>query len=151
MTDDLKRDQTARQMAMGIYARATASELEGAVRTLDPGHDVEDLRAPELGLVMARGRIGGTGAPFNAGEVTVTRAAVRLASGEVGVSYLLGRDKQKARAAAVLDALWQTGRRADVDAALLPVAERIRQDRESRRRKVAATRVDFFTLARGED
>ncbi|MDX6806481.1 phosphonate C-P lyase system protein PhnG [Terrihabitans rhizophilus] len=151
MNDDLKRHQTARQTAMGIYARATAAELVEALRVLAPGEGIEDLRPSELGLVMARGRIGGTGAPFNAGEVTVTRAAVRLPSGEVGVSYLLGRDKQKARAAAVLDALWQTDKRGDVDAALHPIAVRIREDREIRQRKVAATRVDFFTLARGED
>ncbi len=61
-----------------------------------PAH--EDLREPENGLVMVRGRIGGDGAPFNLGEATVSRAAVRLATGEVGFGYALGRDRRKAQA-----------------------------------------------------
>ncbi len=62
----------------------------------------------EDGLVMVRGRIGGDGAPFNLGEATVTRAAVRLASGEVGFGYVLGRDREKARLIALCDALLQS-------------------------------------------
>lgn len=45
---------------------------------------------------MVRGRIGGDGRPFNLGEGTVTRATVRLASGETGFAYHLGRDASKA-------------------------------------------------------
>ena len=71
-----------------------------------PAH--EDLREPENGLVMVRGRIGGDGAPFNLGEATVSRAAVRLATGEVGFGYTLGRDRQKARMIALCDALIQS-------------------------------------------
>ena len=59
---------------------------------------------------MVRGRIGGDGAPFNVGEATVTRAAVRLASGEIGFGYVLGRDHEKARLIALCDALLQTDR-----------------------------------------
>ena len=58
--------------------------------------DYVELRAAESGLVMVRGRIGGDGAPFNLGEATVTRATVRLASGEVGFAYVLGRDRDLA-------------------------------------------------------
>nr|WP_269812739.1 phosphonate C-P lyase system protein PhnG [Aurantimonas marina] len=61
------------------------------------------LRAPEAGLVMRRGRIGG-GAPFNLGEACVARASVRLASGEVGHAMVLGRDTDHARLAAFFDA-----------------------------------------------
>jgi alpha-D-ribose 1-methylphosphonate 5-triphosphate synthase subunit PhnG len=100
---------------------------------------------------MARGRIGGTGAAFNVGEASVTRAAVRLASGEIGIAYQLGRDRQKARSAALLDALWQTARRPEVEAALAAVAERIAAERALKARRVAATKVEFFTMARGED
>ena len=56
----------------------------------------EELRTAETGLVMLRGRIGGDGAPFNLGEATVTRAAVRLASGEVGFC-LRARPRRAAR------------------------------------------------------
>ncbi len=71
-----------------------------------PSHD--DLREAEHGLVMVRGRIGGDGAPFNLGEATVSRAAVRLASGELGFGYTLGRDREKARMIALCDALVQS-------------------------------------------
>ena len=76
-----------------------------------PAH--EDLREPENGLVMVRGRIGGDGAPFNLGEATVSRAAVRLSTGEVGFGYTLGRDREKARMIALCDALVQSDQFAD--------------------------------------
>ena len=147
----LNEVQSGRQRAMGVYARATSAELETALDALGLPDGVQDMRTPEPGLVMARARMGGTGAPFNAGEVSVTRAAVRLPTGEIGVAYQLGRDRDKARAAAVLDALWQTVRRAEVEAALAPIRERIAADRALKERRVAATRVDFFTMVRGED
>ena len=62
---------------------------------------------------MVRGRIGGDGAPFNLGEATVSRAAVRLSTGEVGFGYTLGRDRQKARMIALCDALVQSDQFAD--------------------------------------
>lgn len=140
-----------RQEAMRVYALATADELATALDRLGRPEGAEEMRAPEIGLVMARGRIGGTGAPFNAGEVSVTRAAVRLPTGEIGVAYQLGRDKPKARTAAMLDALWQTGRAAEIEAALEPVRQRIAEERALKARRVAATKVDFFTMVRGED
>ena len=58
---------------------------------------------------MVRGRVGGDGAPFNLGEATVSRAAVRLSTGEVGFGYTLGRDGEKAQLIALCDALVQSG------------------------------------------
>lgn len=143
--------QKLRQSAMGICARATAEELKEALDRIGRPDNVENLRAPETGLVMARARTGGTGVPFNTGEVTVTRAAVRLASGEIGIAYHLGRDRAKARDAALLDALLQAGRQAEVAAALAPVRARIAEERNLTARRVAPTKVDFFTMVRGED
>ena len=102
---------------------------------------------------MIRARVGGDGAPFNLGEATVTRAAVQLASGEIGFSYVLGRDREKARLAAIADALWQC---ADTRAAvernvLTPIRARLERERTQTREQTAATRVDFFTLVRGEN
>ncbi len=136
---------------MGVYARATADELNAALDRIGRPDGAEEMRSPELGLVMARGRMGGAGSPFNAGEVSVTRAAMRLPSGEIGVAYQLGRDRGKARAAALLDALWQGTKRRDVEAALDPIRARIAEQVLLKGRRVAATKVDFFTLVRGED
>ena len=115
--------------------------------------DYAELRAPETGLVMLRGRIGGDGAPFNLGEATVTRAAVQIASGEVGIAYILGRDEKKARLSAICDALWQSKRYCDAveRRVLAPIRTRLDAERAGERAKTAATRVDFFTLVRGED
>ena len=107
----------------------------------------------ETGLVMLRGRIGGDGDRFNVGEATVTRAAVQIASGEVGFAYIFGRDQKKARLCAVCDALWQSKkyREAVERWVLAPVRTRIEAERTSRRAQTAATKVDFLTLVRGED
>ena len=113
--------------------------------------ELHELRAPENGLVMARGRIGGDGAPFNLGEATVTRAAVQLQSGEVGFGYVLGRDKAKARLIAICDALIQSPRRDVVlERVVAPLRHAMLQRRQQTAARSAATRVDFFTLVRGE-
>jgi alpha-D-ribose 1-methylphosphonate 5-triphosphate synthase subunit PhnG len=144
-------DVAARRAVMAMVAKATAFELR-AVRDLAP-EGVVDLRPPETGLVMLRGRIGGSGAPFNLGEATVARAAVRLPSGATGFGHVLGRDRLKARNAALVDALWVEGERRDhLDRTILsPLAARLARDAARHTAEVAATRVDFFTLVRGDD
>jgi alpha-D-ribose 1-methylphosphonate 5-triphosphate synthase subunit PhnG len=101
---------------------------------------------------MLRGRIGGDGAPFNVGEATVSRAAVRLASGEVGFGYTLGRDREKARMIALCDALVQSDDFADdVETQVIaPLQAAILARRSHRAAEVAATKVDFYTMVRGE-
>ena len=99
--------QARRRAAMLVLAHSDAAEIAQCLETVGvPAH--EDLREPENGLVMLRGRIGGDGAPFNLGEATVSRAAVRLSTGEVGFGYVLGRDRQKAQMIALCDALVQS-------------------------------------------
>ena len=137
---------------MALAGAASLVELQAALARAGLPSEAEDLRAPETGLVMARGRIGGDGRAFNVGEATVTRAAVRLPTGETGFAYHLCRDRPKARLAAILDAHWQRlDRRRAVEAALSSIAERRAREAAAVARKVAATRVNFFTLARGED
>jgi alpha-D-ribose 1-methylphosphonate 5-triphosphate synthase subunit PhnG len=137
---------------MALLAQAEERELSAGLDLLAvPAFS--ELRAPEAGLVMLRGRMGGDGGPFNLGEATVTRAAVRLESGETGFSYLLGHRPKAARLAALADALWQRpDMRADVERLVLaPIRARIEADDRKVAARTAATRVDFFTLVRGED
>jgi alpha-D-ribose 1-methylphosphonate 5-triphosphate synthase subunit PhnG len=141
-----------RQAIMAICAEAERNELEAALATIGYDGKVDELRPSETGLVMVRGRIGGDGAPFNLGEATVTRAAVRLETGTTGFSYQLGRDVRKARAAAILDALVQSQiYRSAVEAATAPIRARLGAARQSRERQTAATRVNFFTMVRGDN
>ena len=111
------------------------------------------IRPPETGLVMLRGRIGGTGSAFNLGEATVTRCAVRTANGHEGHAYVMGRNQAHAKLAAVCDALLQDeSYHAKVDAEVLqPLQALMAEQRSLVARKAAATKVDFFTLVRGEN
>src|SRR5215468_10035749 len=96
-----------RQQAMAALVEASAPEMARLLAQVGPVPEHHQLRKAESGLVMMRGRIGGDGAPFNVGEVTVSRAAVQLATGEIGFGYVLGRDKEKAQLIAYCDALMQ--------------------------------------------
>lgn len=141
---------TARRGWMGLLARAPAARLAVLMPRDLPGYAM--LRAPEVGAAMVEGRMGGTGARFNLGEMTVTRAVLRLATGEVGHGHVQGRDKGHARNAALIDALMQTARADAVRAAVLdPLAAEEAARRAARAEQAAATRVEFFTLVRGED
>ncbi|MCE0506431.1 phosphonate C-P lyase system protein PhnG [Roseivivax sp. GX 12232] len=145
-------ETAARKVRMGRLAKAPEGRVAALLDAcLDrPGFDW--LRAPEIGSVMVRGRAGGTGQPFNLGEVTVTRCALRLASGEVGHAYLKGRRKADAEAAALVDALMQTDAAARLQSGVLEVLEdEARTARASRAARAATTKVDFFTMVRGED
>lgn len=136
---------------MALCAAGTAGDLEGCLRALTPVPAAEDLRPPETGLVMVQGRMGGDGAPFNVGEATVSRAAVQI-GGFSGFAYHLGRDRAKARLAAIIDALWQDpGRRGGVETALARLEARLAEEQALRAARTAATRVNFFTMVRGED
>ena len=140
-----------RKAAMAVLAHATAAEIAGQLAALSlPAY--ENLREAENGLVMLRGRIGGDGAPFNLGEATVSRAAVRLASGEVGFGYTLGRDREKARMIALCDALVQSDAfAAEIETKVIaPLRAALLASRHRRATAAAATRVDFYTMVRGE-
>jgi alpha-D-ribose 1-methylphosphonate 5-triphosphate synthase subunit PhnG len=146
-------DTAARQTLMRACADASEAELEAALAVLGKLPAAEELRPPQTGLVMLRGRIGGSGPPFNVGEATVTRAALRLETGAVGFAYLLGRSHRRARLAALVDAMGQDADcRARLEASLVaPVMARRSAEDARSRAETAATKVDFFTLVRGED
>jgi alpha-D-ribose 1-methylphosphonate 5-triphosphate synthase subunit PhnG len=143
----------ARRAAMAVLAQSDTVGIERGLAAADCQAEFVDLRAPEIGLVMLRGRVGGNGAPFNVGEATVTRAAVQLGSGEQGFAYILGRDPKKARLAALCDALWQADKTREriEQHVLTPLRAALEQQQQQQRARTAATKVDFFTLVRGED
>lgn len=142
-------DPVARKEWISTLAKSPPAELQRLIAEL-PAHDL--LRAAEVGAVMVQGRLGGTGAPFNLGEMTVTRCSVRLANGTVGHAWVQGRDKDHARRAAVVDALMQTDAASDIARQVIaPLANALHQQRAARAERAAGTRVDFFTMVRGED
>ena len=142
-----------RKALVRALSKATEAEMANALQAFPILPTPADLRSPESGLVMARARIGGLGNAFNVGEAVITRASVSLADGRVGHSYLLGRSASKARLAATIDAVGQNS----VDRLTLErnfvsvVTLRVNRENATRNEEVAATRVNFFTLARGEN
>lgn len=139
---------------MSVLAKARPAELEAAcAAALAPLPAYAFLRRPEVGMVMVRGRAGGTGERFNLGETTVTRCAVQVADGGVGYAYVAGRDARHAELAALVDALMlDEGRRPALAAAVIePLRTAQAERRRAASRKAAATRVDFFTMVRGEN
>ena len=140
-------DLPDRRRWMAVLARASADELAASADGRLP--PFTRLRGPEIGLVMLRGRAGGTGLAFNLGEATVARCTVRTADGWVGHAYCLGRDLRQAELAAALDAVLQDpARQAELNTAVIqPLATAQAARRETLSRRAAATQVQFFTLA----
>lgn len=143
----------ARQHWISVLSRSNATELQAYWDELSLDYAYTHLRKPETGLVMVRARAGGKGQRFNLGEATVTRCSISLENGEIGHAYVTSRNKLHAELAAVFDALLQ---QKDLKAALtekiiIPIEKRLSQEKASREEKVASTKVDFFTMVRGED
>lgn len=141
----------ARKAAIDTLSAAPAATLATLWHGLGITPEYRLVRGPETGLVMIRGRAGGGGNPFNLGEATVTRATIRLATGEVGHSYALGRDGEKAVRAALLDALWQREPERIETQVLAPLRQAAAAADDKVRAETAATRVNFFTMVRGDD
>ena len=143
--------QARRKAVMAVLAHSATADIAARLGAMAlPVY--EDLRQPENGLVMVRGRGGGDGAPFNLGEATVSRAAVRLSTGEVGFGYTLGRDREKAKLIALCDAMVQSAELADaIETQIVgPLRAAMIERRNRKVAETAATRVDFYTLVRGE-
>jgi alpha-D-ribose 1-methylphosphonate 5-triphosphate synthase subunit PhnG len=152
MAENASPAQKAHKRVIDVLARSTLTELRALWQALPQKPEHTFLRGPETGLVMVRGRIGGGGAAFNLGEVTATRATCRLSSGAIGHAHALGTGKEKARLSAIFDALWQEGsHRPLVETLIAEIESRIAAEEQARARETAATKVDFFTMVRGED
>ena len=161
MTSDLHANTPMdRPSWMGVLARAPVPRLAALFPDI-PAHSL--LRAPEVGAIMLRGRIGGVGQPFNLGEMTITRCTLSVTTAgadhagagnqsAVGHAYVQGRDRSHAIRAAAVDALMQTDQAQALHAAVLvPLAAEEAARKSVRASKAAATKVEFFTMLRGED
>jgi alpha-D-ribose 1-methylphosphonate 5-triphosphate synthase subunit PhnG len=70
----------------------------------------------------------------------------------VGFGYTLGRDGEKARLIALCDALVQSrdfGATVERDV-IAPLREQLLTERKQTAAETAATKVDFYTMVRGE-
>jgi alpha-D-ribose 1-methylphosphonate 5-triphosphate synthase subunit PhnG len=142
-------DEAGRRRWMGVLAKSQRAELEAELAAMGRVPVYRFLREPEIGLAMVRGRIGGTGAPFNLGEMTMTRCVVELAEGGApGFAFVAGRDKRHAELAAVFDALLQRSPSGPVAGAVDRLAVRQSERRAQKLAAVEPSRVEFFTMVR---
>jgi alpha-D-ribose 1-methylphosphonate 5-triphosphate synthase subunit PhnG len=147
-------EMAARQRRLRLLARAERNFLEACWTRLPSVPVWRKLKPPETGLAMVRARAGGSGQPFNFGEMTLSRCVVALEpDGVIGVGYVQGRDQRKAELVALFDALSQRPESLPMieQDVILPVERQLAEIAQIRREKVAATKVDFFTMVRGED
>lgn len=140
----------ARQRWLALLARATRDELDDALARCPDAPEFVWLRAPQTGLVLVQGRVGGSGDRFNLGETTVTRCTLRQRDGVVGTGYVLGRDADRAVRVARLDALMQMPQHHTALAAgpLAAIAQRVADTVAQAEAATAASRVEFFTMVR---
>jgi len=145
-------NQGKRRHWMSVLAKSSLEELEKELERLFEKPDYDLLRQPETGIVMVRGRAGGSGMRFNLGEMTVSRCAVKTGKGHVGTAYVMGRDHRRAELAALFDAIfqdyWPDMHR--LESVIHPLEESIAEKKRRVSRASAATKVDFFTMVRGE-
>ena len=118
---------------------------------LKPGY--QTIRAPEIGLAQLQARMGATGRRFVLGDMTVTRAVVQLEDGTYGYGYVAGRNKAHADLCALIDALLQRPEHQErlQQQLIEPLAALRREQHQLRARAIAASKVDFFTLVRGDN
>lgn len=142
-----------RQRRLSVLAKASGKELLSCWKQTGLDPSVELLRGPESGLVALQGRAGGTGQPFHVGEMSATRVTVRIGSGQVGHAMIRGRDARKAQLVAVIDALAQDPAQAEmIERVIVAPLELLASEADAKLRdETAATRVNFFTMVRGED
>ncbi|MBS3918622.1 MAG: phosphonate C-P lyase system protein PhnG [Deltaproteobacteria bacterium] len=145
-------DTPLRQEWMAVLAKARPEDLEEAWRSLREKPKYHLLRPHETGLVMVRARAGGTGMQFNLGEMTVTRCTVQVDGGAPGTAYVMGQNRRHAELAALFDALLQDPSRHSslMESVIRPIKNSIRDRKAMIAKKAASTRVEFFTMVRGD-
>lgn len=145
--------QTDRQRWLSVLAHSSATLLETHWQALNLQPAFTLIRPAEIGLTRLQARMGATGKRFVMGDATVTRAVVQLSDGTLGYSYLLGRDKAHAERCALLDALLQQPETRQLleEKIITPLAAWRDEQRQLRAREIASSKVDFFTLVRGDN
>ena len=139
----------ARKQWLQVLVRVPASDLIEASAAFS--FDIVVLKAPEVGLMMTNGRIHSTGQPFHLGEVSLTRCVLKDDLGHLGYGHILGRNKAQSRAIAIFDLALQRSDSTDQALELLTAwSAEIEEIDAMEAERVEDTRVDFFTMVRGE-
>jgi alpha-D-ribose 1-methylphosphonate 5-triphosphate synthase subunit PhnG len=149
--DEAPECQQARAAWMSVLAQAPEAEIALHWKKLRNKPPFTWVKKPERGAVLLRARLDGDGPGFHCGEMTVTRCAIELEDGRIGIAYVPGCSSDHAMMAAVLDALLQREDAPGLRAR--QILNSLHAVLTARRAKVTAkteaTRVDFSMTAIG--
>lgn len=150
--DEFKKDRAERQSWISLLGSADKPRLQQAWDEIRPKVTHTLVSGPETGLVMVRAREDGEGPRFNLGEMTVSKCVLKVDDTYLGYGMVMGSDLKHAKLAALLDGLCQhPGFGPALKAGLLKDLSQQREEQEAAMAEEASrTRVEFFTLKRGE-
>lgn len=141
-----------RKSWLSLMAKSSSQDIKAFWQGAGLDCAAETIRMPEIGSVMVKGRQGGNGAAFHLGEMSVTRCSIKTNAGIIGHGYHQGRSKETAELVAKIDALAQGDQFQTVnDKIFIPLSNIEVEKMQNLAEKAAATKVDFFTMVRGED
>lgn len=141
---------TNRQQWMKLFSLSPECSLAELFQDLDLMPRLRVSLGPETGLITVRGRISNEGDLFNVGDASVTKTEVILDNHIKGLAFTLGASKEKSLHAAGLDAVMQSGPDVPTQLRIKKLALELQDSRLKRAAQVTKTKVDFFTMVRGE-
>ena len=135
-----------------LLGSADPVDLEAAIKELANKVEITHVMKPETGMIMVQAKADGSNGRFNLGEVTVSRCVLEVNNNFMGTSWVMGSDLRHAELAALFDALLQDPDTHDQLATTLIKELKAKQTAKNERlaRDASDTRVEFFTLKRGE-
>jgi alpha-D-ribose 1-methylphosphonate 5-triphosphate synthase subunit PhnG len=136
---------------MEVFSLTGPEALEAEFAKIKNAPPYVFLKKPASGMIMVRGRVSGSGRLANIGEMLISRCVVDL-QGFTGCGYTPFESLRHCELAAVLDALAQ---HPDFAEECLRLEEglraRLREKEAAELEEAEGTRVEFFTVRRGED
>jgi alpha-D-ribose 1-methylphosphonate 5-triphosphate synthase subunit PhnG len=149
---DIAAMDTDRQRWMALLGGASVKDLETEKEKLRPDIDWEFILKPEVGLLMVQSKADGSHPGFNLGEMSVTKCVLQVQGQYLGYAVILGSDLVHAELAALFDGLLQhPDFRDDLKNSLISnLALKQKEKDRALEKETADTRVEFFTLKRGE-
>jgi alpha-D-ribose 1-methylphosphonate 5-triphosphate synthase subunit PhnG len=144
--------EITRETWIGLLGSADCTDLESAVEKFNPAAAYDYIVKPETGMLMVQAKADGSNARFNLGEITVSKCILKVNGQYLGAGWTMGSDLRHAELAALFDGLLQDPEyHQAINETLIPLLREKQKARNDRLLKDAAdTKVDFFTLKRGE-
>jgi alpha-D-ribose 1-methylphosphonate 5-triphosphate synthase subunit PhnG len=144
--------QKKRTAWIGLLGNADPMDLETAKKTLAGPEEITYVVKPETGMIMVQAKADGSNSRFNLGEVTVSRCVVEINKKYMGTAWIMGSDLRHAELAALFDGMLQDPATHDKLQNSLVKALKTKQTAKNQQlaQDASDTRVEFFTLKRGE-